>query len=83
MEESACRPSKEWLINFLQDFEAYVEPDINFNDLDRLEFSLPNYIKSNRESMTYVFLPGSTIDDVEKAKDIIMVSWKIEEEAWH
>ena len=71
-------PKKDWLSNFLQAFEAYIEPNINFDDLGKLEFILPNFIKSNRELTTSVFPPGSTMDDVE---DIVMFCWKKEEMA--
>lgn len=62
-------PSKTWLIDFLHIFEAYTEIDNNFDDLDKMEFILPNFIRSSRELNALVYLSGSCAEDVE---DIIM-----------
>lgn len=62
-------PRKIWLTDFLHIFEAYNEPNNNFDDPDRIEFILPNFIRSSKELSAWVFPLGSCAED---AEDIIM-----------
>lgn len=71
-------PKKGWLLHYLQGFDAYIQPGVVFEDLDALDFYLPNLYKSSKEKTTFIFPSGSKVKDLDEAAKIIMVSWKME-----
>lgn len=72
---------QNWIINYLITYDSYIEPWVEFSNLSKLEFSLPNFHKSSREKRAWVLTPQSMVTDLEEVEDLIMIYWKIEEES--
>ena len=53
---------------------------VEIDNLNNVEFILPNLFKSSKERITYVFPPGSQFTNLNEALDIIMVCLKKEED---
>ena len=68
---------KEWLTEYLKAYDAYIHPEVDFNDMDNVEFCLPNYDKTNRDRTAFEFPPGSKASTLHEASEIIMVFKKI------
>ena len=64
---------RDWLTNYLRAYDAYIHPDVDFNNLEDVEFFLPNYDKTNRGRSTYEFPSGSKATSLHEATEIIMV----------
>ena len=66
-------PGRDWLVNYLTAFDAYIHLDVDLSNLDNVEFCLPNYDKSSRGRAAYEFSPGSKATNLHEASEIIMV----------
>jgi hypothetical protein len=64
---------KTWLSNYLNIFNAYIEPGVDLNDLSSLVFCLPNIEKSSKEKSTFEFPPNFNCDNPREISEIIMV----------
>ena len=69
-------PNQEWLRNYLKVYGAYIEPNTNFKNLEKLEFSLPNYDKSGKGKTAIIFPPGVRTNTPNEIAEIIMVYQK-------
>ena len=63
----------EWLKNYLNIFNAYIEPSIDLDNLVELDFSMPNFDKSSKEQNSLVFPPNFQSGDPNDIIEIIMV----------
>lgn len=72
---------KDWLLHYLCIFYAYIEPGVDFDDLNKLVFSLPNLLKYSKQKMACVLAPGSMVVDLEEVDNLIMIYWKEEEDS--
>lgn len=68
----------EWLLNYLNIFNSYIEPGTDLNDWVNLEFCLPNFEKSSKERTSLVFPPNFHFEDSHEISKVIMVSKKLE-----
>ena len=66
-------PGKDWVMNYLWYFDAYIYLDENVLNLEATKFCLPNYDKSNRGRIAYEFPLGSKAKNLHEASEIIMV----------
>ena len=67
---------KDWIINYLTMFNAYVKPGVVFDDLNALEFHTLNSMKTSRAKVNFELPPNVTKDDSNDIPEVIMVSWK-------
>jgi hypothetical protein len=63
----------EWLLKYLNTFNAYIEPGIDMTNWTNLEYSLPNFDKSSKERTTLVFHLDFASEDFTEISEIIMV----------
>ena len=66
----------EWVVKYIQMFNAYVSPGVVFNDLNNLEFCTLNAEKSSRLRTDYMLPPNLVMEDFDYVPEVIMVSWK-------
>lgn len=66
----------EWVVKYIQMFNAYVSPRVVFNDLNNLDFCILNAEKSSRLRTDYVLPPNLVMEDSDSVPEVIMVSWK-------
>ena len=50
--------NKEWLRSYLDIFKSYIHPSVVLDNLEALEFCIPNMEKSSREKSSFVFPPN-------------------------
>ena len=67
---------KEWLTNYLNLFNTYIQLGVVFDDLDALEFCTPNSEKMSRAKFNFEFPPNFIIEKPNDIPEVIMVSWK-------
>ena len=65
--EGNCQRQRDWLTNYLRAYDAYIHPDVDFNNLEDVKFFLPNYDKTNRGRSTYEFPSGSKATSLHEA----------------
>ena len=53
--------NKDWLINYLKEFNAYIQPRVTFEDLDALKFSTLNVEKTSRGLNSILNFPLTTM----------------------
>ena len=69
--------NKDWIINYLQMFNAYVQPGVIFDNLNALFFNTLNSKKTSKAKANYELPPNVTKDDFNGIPEVIMASWKI------
>ena len=67
---------REWLTNYLHSFNAYMQPGVNFDDLDALEFDMPNSKKTNKAKFNFAFPPNFFVKKPNDILEVIIVYWK-------
>lgn len=66
-------PIMDWLNNYLRVYDADIHPDVNFNNLEEVEFCLPNYDRTSRGRSPYWLPPGCKATTLWEAYEIILV----------
>ena len=69
-------PDHEWLSNYLNLFNAYIHPEVEFGKLDMLEFCTLNIEKSSREKLSFELPPFFQSKYPNDLAEVIMVFWK-------
>ena len=65
-----------WMTNYLRAHNAYVHPGVNFEDLDKVNFSTLNIEKMKWERSSFVFPPSFKVDNPSDVAEVIMIYWK-------
>ena len=65
--------SKAWLRNYLSIFNSYIQLGVELDNLEALDFDIPNMEKSNREKHTFEFSPNFQTKNPKNIAEIIMV----------
>ena len=55
--------NREWLSNYLNSFNAYIQPGVIFDDLEALKFCTPNLEKTSRVKFDFEFPPNFCVDN--------------------
>ena len=66
-------PGKAWLQAYLNILKSYVEPGIDLDDLEVLEFCIPNLEKTSKERNSFVFPPNFHSNNPNEIAEIIMI----------
>ena len=69
-------PDKVWLHVYLDIFNSYIEPGVALDNLEALEFCIPNLEKTSKEKRSFVFPPNFQSKNPNKIAEIIMAHWK-------
>ena len=63
----------EWLSNYLNIFNSYIELGTDLINWVNLDFRLPNFEKTSKEKNSFVFPPNIQLDDSNEISKVIMV----------
>jgi hypothetical protein len=65
-------PEMDWLTNYLRVYDVDIHPDVNSNNLEDVEFCLPNYDRTSRGRSSYGLPPRSKATTLHEAMEIIL-----------
>lgn len=68
--------SKDWLRNYLNISNAYIQPGVSLDNSEALNFCTPNTEKSSREKKEFELPPFFQPKKYNDISEIIMVFWK-------
>lgn len=66
-------PLMDWLTNYLRLYDIHIHLDVNFNNLEDVEFCLPNQDRTSRGRSSYWLPPGCKATTLQEAYEIILV----------
>lgn len=67
-----------WFLHYLNTFKAYVEPGINFDDMETLDIHTPNLDKSSKKKSSVVLPPHFLSENPTAIAEIILICKKVD-----
>ncbi len=67
---------RAWLKNYLGIFKSYIFMSVELENLEALDYCIPNIEKSSKEKSSFEFPPHFQSKNPKDIAEIIMVFWK-------
>ena len=69
-------PDQVWIQVYFHIFKSYIDPSVSLENLEDLEFCIPNLEKTSKEKSSFVLPPNIQSENPNDIAEIIMVHWK-------